>query len=345
MKITYLIKKAVGAVTCFGIMLSTPVWSACQSASAEDAPYSIVLSAETKEVDKNNLPNDRMVDVKLSIENNPGFSEMYIIIQKSSALSFYYPSSPVIASGKYSGIKNELFEENKDVVCLTVPSYPKNKENGSFATVQVKLPDTVNPGDFFEINYLDSFQIPERELSREAGILKDRNLTGKNSFSQMTGGGIKIIETSVTEPPHNDPQPDPPPSNDNDSQPQDQQPSDQQNQNNEPQPEQTQAPQGETQETQVSNSEITSMQSTSPVSEKPIVSSGTTSKKTTQLVTSTETTVTDDQNNTMASSDSIKMKPDRTVEIILIVAIIVVSVLGVVTFIGVYKYYRKKDQK
>ncbi len=348
MKIIDLIKRAICAVTCSGIILSAPVWTVNDMVSADEPAYNIVLSAETVEYDLGKHSGDRTADIKLSIENNPGFSEMYIIIEKSSQLSFYYPSSPVSSSGKYSGIKNELFDENKDIVFLTVPSYKSNTENGTFANIKVKLPDEVHPGDYYEIKFLDSFSIPERELTKEPGILMDKVLTGKTSFSQMISGGIKIIETAVTEAPKTD-DPVDTPSDENNAPPQnEQQPSDQGNNeqqpsdqgNNEQQPEQTEAPQ-----TEVSSTEITTVPGTSAAAQNAAVSSGTTNKNTTQAVTDSDIKVTGEQNDAMASSDKIQMKPDRTIETILIIAIIVVSILGIVTFIGLFKYYRKKDNK
>ena len=342
MKITYLLKRAVCAVTCCGILTASAVWPVNQTVSADDAPYSIVLSMDTIEINKDSLPENGMVDVKLNIENNPGFSEMYIMIQKSNNLSFYYPSSPASASGKYSGIKNELL--NEDVVFLTVPSYSTNTESGTFATVRVKLPGSVNPGDFYEINYIECYQFSEQGILKEAGILKDKTLTGTNSFSHMQSGGIKIVETPATEPPHNDTSADKS-SNDNNQPSQEEQQTQPDQDNNQPQAEQTQSPQTEYETTQVTGTEQTTIPVTALPSENAAVVKGTTVKNTTQEVTSSQTEKSDIMDGVVASSDSIEMKPDRTIETVLIIAIIIVSALGIVTFIGLFKYYRKKYNK
>ncbi len=174
---------------------------------AEEAPHDIKLTCETKYIDINEIPEDRIVELNLSIDNNPGFHVLCIVIDVDSRLS--YDSYNI---GRQVSVNN-------DVRCINYTAYPDSDHqiqfdifsdletaiirNGALVTLYLKLPESIQIGDFFKVEILDEFKIPSEDntyLDTCICLEVQKESYGPESFSELNGGGIHITgEPPVTE--------------------------------------------------------------------------------------------------------------------------------------------------
>lgn len=355
MKFFDIIKKTAFVLACPALVFSSQ-WQLPDSVSA-DAENEVVLSVETKEIAKNEIPSDRRIELNVSIDKNPGFSEMYIIFENTSGISFYY-NEPLSGTGIYSGVENKTLDAEKNVYYSLIKGTNSAKNEGeNIATVSLKLPDSVNAGDVFEIKFISACEVGDQNYT--SGFMCGENLVG---FKEMKSGSIRIVEAKATEPPATEPPATAPPATEppHTDPPQEPEHNDQNNDNNN-----NVNDQNSSQETQASEQTQPAQQTSVPVT---TAVSGTTSLTTslsvsssvsalqtapaavTEKVTSTavETSSAPDpgygeeKNDIAVNSDEYEFEPDRTIEYVLIASIIVVAVAGFFTILSILKRYKKK---
>lgn len=353
MKFIDIIKKTAFIIACPALVFSSQ-WQITDTVCAEENT-DVVISIENREIVKNEIPSDRKIDLNVSIDKNPGFSEMYIILENTSGLSFYY-NEPVSGIGIYSGAENQTLDAEKNLYYSVIKASPSPKnDRENIATVSLKLPDSVNAGDTFEIKFIGAYENGEQNYT--SGFMCGENLVG---FKEMQNGSIRIVEAKATEPPATEPAPaeTPAPEPPHTDPPQEPEHNDHNNDNNngndQNSSQETQAPE-QTQPSQQTSVPVTtavtgtSLSSSVTVSSAVSVPQTTPSAVTEKVTTSAAETVSDpepgygeEKDDVAVNSENYEFKPDRTIEYILIASIAVVAVAGFFTILSILKRYKKK---
>ncbi|WP_156036961.1 hypothetical protein [Ruminococcus sp. HUN007] len=269
--------------------------------------YDVRLSAETVEIDINDIPENREVLVGINIDNNPGFIGMAFWIEKDSRLSCD-DIRPFELNGLF-GFNHCFFGSGNVLETSIIPNcYSDNGElysgNGQLFRFILKLPSDLNPGDFFEIKPLIRYDGDGRMNQAYFGRENSFDSVFKvDNFAEPVSGGIRITGQKNEPEPSKEPEPEPSPSPSPE-----QKPSEQPSANNNDQPssgnnsenkQETQAVTAATSEsvTSESVSESTSVSETSGVTTVSESSAVTTSVSETEVTDETaavsETTVTE----------------------------------------------------
>ncbi|MDO5559691.1 MAG: hypothetical protein Q4F95_08850 [Oscillospiraceae bacterium] len=208
-------KKACVFLSVF--LLSNCSSSYIISAQSVDAP----LKIETRQIDINDIPENRVITLKISIDSNPGFYVLDMVLRKDSRLS--YDSNPQQIFANIPQINCSTTKDN-DVVSISVPSQQGSalSDNGDMLELNIKLPDNVGVNDFFPVDFIAHYDIFSTAMCLE----------GQNEYSDcsnLCGGGIQITGSTPppstpdtpADPPHQEPEPQQPeePVHNNDPQP------------------------------------------------------------------------------------------------------------------------------
>lgn len=256
--------------------------------------YDVRLSAETVEIDINDIPENREVQVGINMDNNPGYMLMGFWVKKDSRLDLeeYQP----FEFDKNKTAVGYGFYDNRNVVEVNlIPVLNEGElfyENGVILKFKCKLPSDVKSGDYFEISPLLDFN--GDPVMQESGFYRENSFDAffnKENFAEPVSGGIRITGQKNEPEPSKEPEPEPSPSPSPE-----QKPSDQQTVNNNSQPS-SDNNSDKKQETQAVTSATSETVSTS-VSETVDTSAATTETSVTESETAvtsvSETEVTDE---------------------------------------------------
>lgn len=196
-------RKIISIVTA-AVMVILPMFCTA-SVSAYEQPYGIRLSIENKEININDIPDNREVSVAVYLDNAPSFIMISFIVKKDSRINYQSmnhvtknPDVPDIATcniGLGTG-------ETPDIVTAQVFARPDQKisYSGGIAYVNLVLPENVSAGDFYSVelvphnldNYRDNITIlTENDFDAYFGT---------ESFSEFNSGGIYITRDDPPEP-------------------------------------------------------------------------------------------------------------------------------------------------
>ncbi|MBE6876676.1 MAG: hypothetical protein E7496_08165 [Ruminococcus sp.] len=187
-------------------------------AEAYEAPSDIHLTIETKEIDINDIPEDRTIPLEIYTENCPPYVMLTFYLEKDSRMEYlsYHFADNVTGLPEMGGIGYELGSGAfPDIIGCNIPA--RNGKyidyNGLLVTVSMILPEDVAPGEFYTLNFKRSFY---DDIDLETGIILENDFDavfGNSCFSELNGGGIRIVqsEESVlegeTSAPQEEPQP------------------------------------------------------------------------------------------------------------------------------------------
>ena len=296
--------------------------------------YDVRLSAETVEIDINDIPENREVLVGINIDNNPGFIGMAFWIEKDSRLSCD-DIRPFELNGLF-GINHCFFDGGNVLETSIVPNcYSNNGElysgNGQLFRFIVKLPSDINSGDFFGIKPLTKYdgdgRMDQAYFGRENSF--DSVLLGEN-FAEPVSGGIRITGQKNEPEPSKQPEPEPSPSPSPEQKPSDQQAG---NNNSQPSSDNNSEKKQETQAVTSAVSETVSTSVSETVDTSVSVSETSVSESETAVTSVSETEVTDETTavsaTTVTEEISEEKKENKNRSIYLAGVAIIATILGV----------------
>lgn len=166
---------------------------------AYDAPQDIHLSIEVKEIDIDEIPENRVISLDIYTENCPPYAMLSFLLEKDSRLE-YLPYTYLSDAEQVYNMSGMSFESASadfpDVVMCNIPAVANEQinYNGLLVRANVILPENVNSGEFYSLNF-------KRTLSdtykMETSLMLENDfdsIFGNGSFSQLNGGGILITE-------------------------------------------------------------------------------------------------------------------------------------------------------
>ena len=301
--------------------------------------YDVRLSAETVEIDINDIPENREVQVAINLDNNPGYMLMGFWVKKDSRLDLeeYQP----FEFDKNKTAVGYGFYDNRNVVEVNlIPVLNEGElfyENGVVLKFKCKLPSDVKSGDYFEISPLLDFN--GDPVMQESGFYRENSFDAflnKENFAEPVSGGIRITGQKNEPEPSKEPEPEPSPSP---SPSPEQKPSDQQagNNNSQPSSDNNSGNKQETQAVTLATSEVVSTSvyetaDTSAVtSETSVSESETALTSVSETEVNDETTVVSETTVTEAASEEKKENKNRS-KYLLGVALAAVILAGVGTW-------------
>lgn len=167
--------------------------------------YDVKLSAETVEIDINDIPENREVQVGISIDNNPGFIGLHYFIELDSKLLSKQFFAFDFDSTKFS--LNNGYLKNGSVMDIDViyNNYELDRfsENTNLFYLKLILPEDAKPGDYYSVKpfyfYQDDSKTSEAFFRQENTF---ESYFGYENFAESNIGGIRITGQSNIEEPH-----------------------------------------------------------------------------------------------------------------------------------------------
>ncbi len=300
--------------------------------------YDVRLSAETVEIDVNDIPENREVQVGINMDNNPGYMLMGFWVKKDSRLDLeeYQP----FEFDKNKTAVGYGFYDNRNVVEVNlIPVLNEGElfyENGVILKFKCKLPSDVKSGDYFEISPLLDFN--GDPVMQESGFYRENSFDAffnKENFAEPVSGGIRITGQKNEPEPSKEPEPEPSPSPSPEQKPSDQQAGNNNNSqppsdNNSDNKQETQAVTSATSET-VSTTISETVDTSAAASETSVSESETAVTSVSETEVTDETTTVSETTVTEAASEEKKENKNRS-KYLLGVALAAVILAGVGTW-------------
>ena len=297
--------------------------------------YDVRLSAETVEIDINDIPENREVQVGINLDNNPGCMGIKFWLRKDSNL-VCEEYSPYELGDHNCRIGHGFFDNGNVIQIMFVPNINMDEGelfygNGQLLKLKVKLPDNVNSGDYFVVKPLLDF---EGDPTMDQPCFYRANdfdsFFGRENFAEPVSGGIRITGQKNEPEPSKQPEPEPSPSPSPE-----QKSSDQQSGNNNSQPSSDNNSEKK-QETQAVTSAVSETVSTSvseTVDTSVTVSETSVSESETAVTSVSETEVIDETTavsaTTVTEEISEEKKENKNRSIYLAGVAIIATILGV----------------
>ncbi len=211
--------RIIAGVAALLMGTATPAFFIDTNTVACEKVYDVRLSAETVEIDINDIPENREVKVGINIDNNPGFLVLAFWIRKDDRLE-YKEYCPYDYNMNDLAINNGFSEGNR-IIDLAINSTKENQElyyeNGLILEMKFTLPSDVKPGDFFEVAPLLDYS---GDSILDSPFFRIENsyssYFGRENFADAVSGGIRITgslpEPSPSPLPSPSPKPSPSPS-------------------------------------------------------------------------------------------------------------------------------------
>ena len=168
----------------------------------EEPSKDFKISVETKELLLEEIPANRLVELKIFVENLPAFRTLRIILEKDSALKFPFPShlpDPSDALARVGGISCSTSKDpNTNWISCMIDNVEPDLFliSGEIMTLYFTLPNDAQPGDFYQVKLLRNY---DDGVTHETYVETDDALYGESYFSELVSGGIRIVSS------HDDP--------------------------------------------------------------------------------------------------------------------------------------------
>ena len=173
--------------------------------AAVDGGTDICLKMQTRDLDINDIPDDGIVNLDITIDNNSKIDGIGFIVKKDSRLEYDGYSILEYINDGISSSSHRPFDDN-DVLYNEV-FFAKNPydQNGVFVQLKLKIPDNAKVGDYYSLCFLKSFE----SVMPRIGILvpEVKLITGEECFAGLEDGGIRITDNTPVELVQNDPEP------------------------------------------------------------------------------------------------------------------------------------------
>lgn len=313
-----MIKKAASfltAVLIFFITANIPV------SNADGGPD---LTIETIEIDQNSIPDNRMVKVKVNMNNNPGINYIAFNFQFDKRLRMdlmVFCEKEVDEISTWGG---SIYNEAENIAVADAVFDPESwyYENGDFLSLCFFLPEDCHAGDFYPINFVEGDDLRSTMYAAEDG-----DHYKNESMGTLISGGIRItgsdpapeIPVQQPEPPAvNVPEPQEP------AQPEQPQIPASPETPPETQPDETAAVLETTAEVTTTDVSVTSAASAASVTSTETVSQ--TTAGTTTVITSSETETTTDI-SVLNTNNEIKEENKKGISVLIIVLTAAAAVL------------------
>lgn len=193
-------KKRISAAFAALLILTA---AAPMHAAAEEAPQDIHISVETKELLPEEIPANRLVDLKVSVENLPAFRTLRIMLEKDAALTYPFPGhlpDPCDALARVGGIScSSENDPNTNYLSCMIDNVEPDlfSISGEIMTLHVSLPDDAQPGDFYSVRLLRTY---DKTNHAEVYVETDEAYYGESYFTELTSGGIRIVPAAPAPP-------------------------------------------------------------------------------------------------------------------------------------------------
>ena len=257
--------------------------------------YDVRLSAETVEIDINDIPENREVQVGINLDNNPGVIGIGFWLQKDGRLS-YDEINPFELTNLY-GVSYGYYESGNIIeLSLASNSFGQTgeltRDNGRIFSFKLRIPTDAKPGDFFEVKPIIDYN--GDSFMEQAGFYRENSYDayfGKENFAEPVSGGIRITGQKNEPEPSKEPEPEPSPSPSPEQKPSDQQAV---NNNSQPSSDNNSDKKQETQAVTSATSETVSTSVSETVDTSESVSETSVSESETAVTSVSETKVTDE---------------------------------------------------
>jgi len=194
--------KLIAGVTAVLIGSVSPVFLCSEDSVFCEKVYDIQLSAETVNIDINDIPENREVQVGINIDNNPGFLGLCHYVELDNrlksdhyfALDFDYSKFGITIWYNDSDTIMEIRINHSDLESTF-------NDNGKIYSLKLILPEDVKPGDFYPVNIIDYFN--DGSYEGESSILTENSFDAvykRENFAQPVNGGIRITGELPKEP-------------------------------------------------------------------------------------------------------------------------------------------------
>ena len=276
--------------------------------------YDVRLSAETVEIDINDIPENREVQVGINLDNNPGMQGMIFWVSKDSRLNCDEIRLFDFDRDK-RGISHGFYDNGNVIEIRTVEAIDINNgelayDNGQIFKIKLILPETLNSGDYFEVKPLIDFG--GNPGVEQAGFYRANSYDayfGKENFSVPVSGGIRITGQKNEPEPSKELEPEPSPSPSPEQKPSDQQAGN--NNNSQPSSDNNSDKKQETQAVTSATSETVSTSVSETVDTSESVSETSVSESETAVTSVSETEVTDETASVSETTVTEEVKEEK----------------------------------
>ena len=193
-------KKRISAAFAALLILTA---AAPMHAAAEEPPQNIHISVETVELLPEEIPANRLVDLKVSVENLPAFRTLRIMLEEDAALTYPFPGhlpDPCDALARVGGIScSSENDPNTNYLSCMIDNVEPDlfSISGEIMTLHVSLPDDAQPGDFYSVRLLRTY---DKTNHAEVYVETDEAYYGESYFTELTSGGIRIVPAAPAPP-------------------------------------------------------------------------------------------------------------------------------------------------
>ena len=193
----HLIKRIAAATAALVLAMFTPM-NIVNIQKAEAEGPDIHITVETKEIDINDIPQNRVVSLNVYTENVPAYEQLLLIFNKSSDVSYALKSFestvdldsiPIWISSRYKSDSPDCLTPSSNYMACEVIGFSIDY-NGCLIKVNLVLPENVEAGKFYN---LDLCSI-SYELGYETYVKCSDKTKIKSDGFQFTNGGIRITQ-------------------------------------------------------------------------------------------------------------------------------------------------------
>lgn len=174
------------------------------------AQYNMGLEIATMEVPINWVEPGDEVSLEISITNNPGFNKLVFLVKRDENTHenlTVYSNRHIIP---FSSVASGYFMHDSSIARVRTNDGeygPYYDQDGQFCFVTLTLPETINIGDFYGVEFLNECIYEEEEI----GFYKDGVFYGKENITSYINGGVRIVEERpIYQDPVGDPVTEPP---------------------------------------------------------------------------------------------------------------------------------------
>ncbi len=217
----------ISIVAVITVLFCVTVPEVSDVGAAVEGGTDIRLKLQRKTIDIDDIPDDRIVSLDISIENNTQIDAIGFIIEKDSRLEYNGYDVFQGVNSLVGGSSHNTFNTQNILFTNVFFADDLYEDNGVFGQLKIKLPDKSNikVGDHYQIKFVPSYET----LKPRVAVLvpEAKILDGAEYFGGFEDGEIEITDEDdnpSTEPAQNDTEPQ--------HKPVEQSPSPEQNQNN-----------------------------------------------------------------------------------------------------------------
>lgn len=174
------------------------------------AQYNMGLEIATMEVPINWVEPGDEVSLEISITNNPGFNMLSFLVKRDENTHEYLSAHSNRHIIPFSGVITGYFRGDHSIANIFTSNLeygPYYDADGQFCFVTITLPETINIGDFYSVEFLTECINNDDEI----GFYKDGIFYGKENITSYINGGVRIVEERpIYQDPVGDPVTEPP---------------------------------------------------------------------------------------------------------------------------------------